>query len=77
MFEQGPRALAVSIGSATIWVSNFFIVLLFPVMYAQVDIACFVFFLVCCLAAAAIAHFHLPRSTRDGSTEKAIEAVQV
>ena len=77
MFEQGPRALAVSIGSATIWVSNFFVVLLFPVMYAQVGIACFLFFLVCCLVAAAVAHFYLPGPPTGGSTEKALEAVQV
>ena len=77
MFEQGPRAIAVSIGSATIWVSNFFIVLLFPVLYAQVGVACFIFFLVCCLVVAAVAHFHLPAPSVDGSTEKELEAVQV
>ncbi|XP_043214162.1 solute carrier family 2, facilitated glucose transporter member 1-like [Amphibalanus amphitrite] len=77
MFEQGPRALAVSMGSATIWVSNFFIVLLFPVMYAQAGVACFIFFLVCCLLAAAVAHFHLPGPTVEGSTVKEMEAVQV
>ena len=77
IFEQGPRTLAVSIGSATIWVSNFIIVLLFPVMYAQVGVACFLFFLACCLAVAAVAHFHLPEPSPADSTEKAMEAVQV
>ncbi|XP_043230898.1 solute carrier family 2, facilitated glucose transporter member 1-like isoform X1 [Amphibalanus amphitrite] len=77
MFEQGPRALAVSAGSAAIWVSNCFIGLLFPVVYAQVGVACFIFFLAWCLLSAYVAHFHLPTSPPECSPAKDMKTVPV